>query len=381
MKKRPRVLLIGAGGYGQVYLREMLEKDTGADLVGICDIKPESARSALAGREVALYSTLEEFYAQNTADLAIIVSPVHYHLSMALTCFANGSHVLCEKPLCLTLEEAHAMEAAAQKAGRFLSLGYQRNYQRDVLALKEDILAGKFGKPRRLSIYHGFRRGARYYARNNWAGHIRAEGREVLDSPFANASAHFFQLATFLLGKDLRSACDLASVEGELYHGNPAVENYDIAALRFRTPEGVPLLYYTAHTIRSEEMGPHGIFEFEKGTVTFSNEGNSYQAAFADGTAKDYREIGPTGDMQKLYDAIACAREGGAPICGVEADLAHIRAVRMAQELPIRQVRQELRHTMDVEGDTVLYIEGLEDIFADSARQWALPAEAGYILS
>ena len=147
---------------------------------------------------------------------------------------------------------------------------YQLNYRRDVQALKRDILLGRFGKAKHIAVYHGFRRGAAYYARNNWAGRITCQGREVFDSPFTNACAHHFQMLTFLLGPTMRTACDIESVQAELYRANPTIENYDIAALRFQTAQGLPLLYYTAHPIRTEFWGPVGVLEFENATITYT---------------------------------------------------------------------------------------------------------------
>ncbi len=382
MVNRPRVLLIGVGGYGNVYLREMTAHDTGADIAGICETDPRIGERfpIIAERRIPVYSSLEAFYAENTADLAVIVSPVHYHTEMTLTCLAHGTHVLCEKPLCLTLEEADRMAEASRATGKFIALGYQLDYRRDVLALKREILAGRFGRPQRLAIYHCYRRGAKYYARNNWAGRIRVDGREVFDSPFTNACAHNFQMMTFLLGDSMRTACDLTQVESELYHGNPNVENYDIAALRFRTADGAQLLYYTAHPLKPVDLGPYGVFEFEKGTVTFDSEKPSFKAVMRDGAQIDYAAIDPGHPLQKLYDALDCVKNGGAPICGVEADRPHIRAVRMVQAQSVRPVREDLRCTMEADGDTFLYIRGLEDVFAQSARAWALPGEIGYKL-
>jgi Predicted dehydrogenases and related proteins len=371
MAKRPRILLIGASGYGSVYLNELLQNDTGADLVGICDISPGISAGA-----IPVYQSLDAFYAADSADLAIIVTPVHYHVGMVLFCLQNGSNVLCEKPLCLTLEEATRMQDAAKAAGKFLSLGYQLNYRRDVLALKKDILAGRFGKPKRFSILHCSKRGAAYYARNNWAGRITLNGREVFDSPFTNSNAHQFQMMTFLLGANMHSACEIKSLEADLYHGNPDVENYDIAALRFQTAENVALCYYTAHTI-VENLGPIGVFEFENGRVTFNSEESSFLAKMNDGTSFRYSDITPFGGMQKLYDAIDCVKNGGAPLCGAEADKAHIKAVRMVQALPIQNVREALRRYEMANGDTFIHIDGLKDIFEKSAQKWALPSEIG----
>lgn len=380
MNRKPRVLLVAVGGYGHVYLREMTERDTGAILAGIVEVMPdiEQRRPVIGQRHIPLYRSLEAFYAADAADLAIISAPIHLHTAMALYCMRHGSHVLCEKPLCLTVEEAEQMAACARETGRFLAIGYQLNYRRDVQAMKRDILAGRFGAPKRLRVVHAFRRGANYYARNNWAGHVTVDGREVFDSPFTNACAHNFQMATFLLGKDMASACGVTGVDAELYRGNPNVENYDIAALRFQTDAGVPLLYYTAHPLRTNVFGPYGRFEFEHGVITYDR-AQHYQATLEDGTVIRYDQQ-PIGDMQKLEDALDCVRHGGAPVCGVAAELPHIRAVRMVQACPVRAIDPGHVDVVQEEEDTFWYVRGLEEKLLQAADAWALPGECGITL-
>lgn len=380
MKQQPaRVVLVGVGGYGRLYLEALTENDLEARLAGVCDIDPTVADRfpVLKERGIPVYPDLDSFFARDSADLAILVSPVHFHTRMVLNCLAHGANVLCEKPLCLTEAEAAAMDQAARRAGRFLSVGYQLDYRRDVLAFKRDILAGRFGKPVRFAVYHGFRRGMRYYRRNNWAGHITAEGREVFDSPFTNACAHHFQLLTFLLGDSMPAACGLRDLQAELYRANPEIENYDIAALRFHTEGGVPILYYTAHPIRTEFWGPRGVLEFENATVTYDKEEPVFHGRMADGTPFDYDQVEPGIYMQKLLDALEALRTGRPPVCGVQADLPHIQAVRMVQQNPITPVRAELIEPTELNGDTFYFVRGLEQTLADCAARWALPREAG----
>lgn len=380
-RERPRVVLVGAGGYGRLYLEHMQNHDTGADLVAVCDVDPRIRERIPALRALPVYRDLDAFYAENDAELAVLVSPVHYHTEMVLTCLAHGSNVLCEKPLCLTAEEARRMREAADRAGRFLSIGYQLDYRRDVLALKADILSGRFGRARAMTVYHGFRRGAKYYARNDWAGHITCRGREVFDSPFTNACAHHFQMLTFLLGRDMRSACGIEGVEAELYRANPAIENYDIAALRFHAEGGVPILYYTAHPIRTECWGPVGRLEFENATITYVHEKPVFSGVMADGTRFDYSAVEPGGDMEKLRCAIEAVRTGIPPVCGAEADLPHIEAVRMVQANPIARVNEKWMDRMTVGDDTFLCVRDLEQTLRRCAERGLLPREAGIDLS
>ena len=378
-KQRPRIVLVGAGGYGRLYVEALTDRDMGADLIAVCDIDPHLAEHVpqIRQKNIPVYPSLDAFFAQDSADLAVLVSPVHFHTDMVLSCLAHGLNVLCEKPLCLTVEEADAMRAASEKAGRFLCIGYQIDYRRDVQALKRDILSGRFGKAKRIAVYHGFRRGAAYYARNDWAGRITCGGREVFDSPFTNACAHHFQMLTFLLGPTMRTACGIERVQAELYRANPTLENYDIAALRFWTSEGVPVLYYTAHPIRTACWGPVGVLEFENATLTYTQEKPVFQGVMADGSTFDYHDVDPGGDMQKLTDAIAAVGSGQPPLCGVEADLPHISAVRLVQQNPITPVRPALVQTEHTDADDFYFVQDLEQTLAHCAENWALPSELG----
>ena len=122
------------------------------------------------------------------------------------------------------------------------------------------------------------------------------------------------------------------------------------------------------------------MLEFEKGIVRYVNERPAIRGELADCTVIDYTQLDPGDGMQKLLDAIDGVRTGKAPVCGVKADIGHIRAVRMAQEQPIVPVRPELCQPMALDGDRFLCGENLEDTFAACAHQWKLPREMGVSL-
>ena len=379
--RRPRVVLVSVGSYGQKYLDEMTQHDAGGDVVGIVDVAENLADRFPVIREkrIPVYRSLRDFFAERQAELAVISSPIHLHAAMAEECLENGANVLCEKPLCLTEAETLQLADRARETGRFLALGWQLNYDRAILSLKRDILDGRFGRPLRMRCVHAMRRGRNYYARSGWAGRITADGWEVLDSPFMNACAHNFQMMTFLLGESMETAEDVASVSGELYRGNPEVENYDIAALRFTTRHGTEMLYYTAHPLETRNLGQDGEARFERGTLTWGK-GKHFIMRTDDGQEIDYGADGNTPMMQKLYDAIRCTREGEKPLCGPMAGLSHLHAVRLAQNLPVRDVDSAHVRWIEEGGDTFPCVRDLEDVFLASARQWALPGEIGLSL-
>ena len=95
MARKVSIILVGAGGYGNIYLGEMLKKigDERFSIAGIVDPAPQGCRYLAELKElgVPFFSTIEEFYAENTADLAVIFT---YTLSPNI-CYAmtRGSNV------------------------------------------------------------------------------------------------------------------------------------------------------------------------------------------------------------------------------------------------------------------------------------------------
>ena len=79
-KTRPRVVLVGAGGYGRLYVEALTSQDMGAELTAICDIDPNLAERVpqIRQRQIPVYPTLDAFFAKDSADLAVLVSPVHF---------------------------------------------------------------------------------------------------------------------------------------------------------------------------------------------------------------------------------------------------------------------------------------------------------------
>ena len=201
----------------------------------------------------------------------------------------------------------------------------------------------------------------------------------MLDSPFMNACAHHFQLMTFLLGSAMETPAGLKTAEGELCRGNPNVENYDIASLRFVTDSNVPILYYTAHPLRTKDLGQDGLAVFEHGTLTWGRD-KPFLMKTDSGETISYGMDGNTPMMQKLYDAVQCVKDGTAPLCGPASGLSHLCAVRMVQPLPVRDIASDHITWLEKDGDLFPCVQGLEDAFLTSAGRWALPGEIGISL-
>ena len=383
--KKIKVFLAGIGGYGMNYCREFLSAPSNDfELVGVADPFAQSspAYEEIKARSIPVYQSPTEFFAEKRADLSIISSPIHTHYPYIKTCFENGSHVLCEKPVTGDINELDELIALEKKTGLFAAVGFQLSFSRDVHALKQDILDGLFGKPLELKTVRLNCRTTTYYRRNRWAGALNFEGRRILDSPLQNANSHELHNMLFLLGRDMRSAAPVDTLSAELWKGRQDIENYDAAAVRIKTAGGVPVLFYTAHCVQEKMGEPLGEFRFEKAVVRWETApAPGFTAYFNDGRKKSYKEVDKGQELKKLYDSLAAIQSGEPPVCTLETVRPHASCVELIQQFPIRNLSGEnvVQCTTD-DNDTFFYVPGLYQNFIRAYEQSALPSEIGFNL-
>jgi predicted dehydrogenase len=363
MKKEIRVALCGIGGYGEQYLEALFTDGAahGARLVAAIDPFPERCQRLpeLEAAGTPLFRSLEDFFAQGSCDLVVVCSPIHFHAEQVCAALDHGCHVLCEKPLCVTEEEAERMARAEKDSGKSVTIGYQWSFSPGIQQLKSDCLAGRFGRPVRLRTLVCWPRGKDYYARNRWAGALQdPQGRWVLDSPVSNATAHFLHNMLYVIGPSRVESATVAKVEAQLFRANP-IPNYDTAALEITTDDGVALHYYVSHATETE-TGPDFIYEFERGTIVYDRTSEQLKAFGPDGEAIVYPS--PDYTFRKLWHAVEQARGPIVPLCGISAAWAQARCVILAQKTEeIRTFPASVIKTRSTEASTRLFVPGLQE--------------------
>jgi len=371
--KNVNVVLVGIGGYGNTFVREILEKtNSKINLTGVVDPYPERCPhiSELESRKIPVYSDMESFYKNNKADLAVISTPIFLHTQHILTALNHGSNVLCEKPLCSDEKDIEILKEAQKKSGKFIYIGYQWSYSEPVTKLKQDVASGKYGELKEMKTLILRPRDRDYFGRGvGWAGKIcNADGKLVYDSVANNSAAHYLFNMLFVMGKD-KEAAKYTDVTAELLRAN-IIENFDVSKIQFKV-NGKTATFIAAHPVNK---GIEPIFEyrFEKGTVYYSSK-KSDEAELL--MPKEYTEYGnitalmhsgekivygdPMADnCRKLHmavDAIAEKKTDDGP-CGIDAAAVHTRMINKIQkEFSIKPVKKELLK----EKENLLYAEGL----------------------
>ena len=373
------VALVGIGGYGGFYLKTLLESEERKKirLVGVVDCSPE--RSDLLGeletRQIPVFRSLEKFYEFSHAELLIISTPIHLHCPQTCLAVAKGSHVLCEKPVSATIQDARRMLDAQKQAGKIVAIGYHWSFSDAVLNLKRDIMAGRFGKPRRLRTLVLWPRNEKYYNRSSWAGKQRASSGEwVLDSPANNATAHYLHNMFYLLGSSLDKSAFPAYVTAELYRAN-RIENFDTAAMRCFTDSGVEILFFTSHATH-ETTGPIFSFEFENATIRYDRKEDNITATFDNGSTMNYDS--PDAQREKkVWDIVESIRNGTPVVCGIEAALPHTLCINGMQEsMPdIVDFPESIIKIEEEEASRTIVVDGLDEALMQCYTEGVLPAE------
>ena len=381
------ILLVGIGGYGNVYTRALVnyKGERNIKIAGFIDPAAEKCTDYEKLKEMGVprFESMEDFYQKSSADLAVISTPIHFHCSHVCTALKNGSNVLCEKPVSATIQEVNKMIEARDKYGKFVAIGYQWSHSEAIQSLKKDIIAGLFGRPVRLKSITLWPRDAVYYSRG-WAGKRKAaDGSWILDSVANNATAHFLHNMFYVLGSSIdKSACP-GNVTAELYRANN-IENFDTSMIRAVTTEGAEILFYATHAV-IENLGPAFDYEFENAVVKYRYAGknteddkscNNIVAYFKDGSIKEYGN--PEKEtIRKLWMAIDSVCEGKPVVCGLEAASSQVLCINGAHE-SMPEIVDFPKEIIKVETNkNITYVDGLNEIIKECYKDAVLPYEKG----
>ncbi len=149
MTDAPRALragVVGLGMMGRNHVRVWDEVIDGVALAAVADPDPDALRRATTGRAARGYADPATMFAEEGLDLVSIVAPTSLHLPVTLAALDAGVHVLVEKPIASDRGEAEAMIAAAERAGRLLSVGHIERFNPAIRELKRRLDDGELGR-------------------------------------------------------------------------------------------------------------------------------------------------------------------------------------------------------------------------------------------
>ncbi|MFN2114696.1 MAG: Gfo/Idh/MocA family oxidoreductase [Anaerolineae bacterium] len=139
-----RAAVIGVGAMGRHHARVYSELDA-TDLVGIADPDADGAAWVQRRHRVPAYSDYRELLERERPDIVSLAVPTQQHLPIALDVIASGAHLLIEKPIAASVEEARQIIDAAAGAERVLTVGHVERFNPAVVELRRRMLDGELG--------------------------------------------------------------------------------------------------------------------------------------------------------------------------------------------------------------------------------------------
>jgi predicted dehydrogenase len=139
-ERRLRVGVLGAGQIAQSAHFESCTKANNADLYAICDVADDlRERMAITHGAEKTYNDYDRMLADPDVDAVIIATADAFHVPASVRALEAGKHVLCEKPVGLTVEESYDLKAAVEKSGKIFQVGHMKRFDAGLQAAKSFI--------------------------------------------------------------------------------------------------------------------------------------------------------------------------------------------------------------------------------------------------
>ena len=232
-----KVLLVGAGRIGKRHAEHINRL---GELMAVCDTDQESGESVSDLYNVPYFSSIDELLgAKIKADVVAVCTPNGFHAEHSILSLKAGYHVLCEKPMALSVHDCGEMIKTAEQANKRLFIVKQNRYNPPVAALKKIIAENGLGKDSFRSPYLVFGIETLIIIKNTWKGTKDLDGG-ILYTQFS----HFIDLLYWLIGdiskvkaysKNVTKRTDIefedtSVVACEFYNGAIGTMNFSINA-------------------------------------------------------------------------------------------------------------------------------------------------------
>lgn len=186
-----RVGIAGLGRSGWAIHAHLLAPLTEQfQIVAVTDEDPTRRREAVERFNCRAYTTYDELLADPDIELMVVALPSFLHASGSIAALEAGKHVVCEKPMAITLDEADQMIEAAERTGRTLTVFQQRRYNPDFVHVRSVIESGLLGRIVEIKISE-----SKFTRRWDWQTLQKFGGGSL-----NNTGAHFLDQALQLFG-------------------------------------------------------------------------------------------------------------------------------------------------------------------------------------
>lgn len=191
---RLKVGIIGVGGISQVAHIPNFQKIEDVEVTAIADINEEKLKYVSQKFNIPKVFTDWEKMIEEDLDAVVICSPNSFHAIQSIKSMENGKHVLCEKPICLTVEEAEKIFETVEKTGKIFMGAFPRRFIGETVVLKKMVENGDFGEIYYLKASYLRRRGIP--GLGTWFTNKKLAG----GGPMMDVGVHMIDMVLYIAG-------------------------------------------------------------------------------------------------------------------------------------------------------------------------------------
>jgi UDP-N-acetyl-2-amino-2-deoxyglucuronate dehydrogenase len=215
-------------GCGRIAKRHAEQIAKVGKLVAVCDVVEAKASELGELYGAKVYDSIEKLLEnESKIDVVSICTPNGLHAEHSILVLQANKHVLCEKPLCIQVEDGKRMIAVAEKVGRKLFVVKSARYNPLVIALKRMSEANTLGKILSFNLNCNWNRPIEYF-KEDWRGTLALDGG-VLYTQFS----HYIDILLWLLGEHK----NMSGYRKNLFH-QAAIEFEDTGAIALEMKNG-----------------------------------------------------------------------------------------------------------------------------------------------
>jgi predicted dehydrogenase len=231
MSKKVKLALIGAGGISGGHARGILEHQDKIECVALCDVSADNLENRarqLGGNPARFQDWKKMLAAMPEIDAVDICLPHHLHAPAIFDAAAAGKHILCEKPMCINLEEADRIVDAVKKAGIIYMSGHNQLFVPAIREMRRLIDEGVIGRVRWIRSQDSFIANPAGF-KGAWRANLKLQGGgELIDTGY-HPTYRLMYLAR----------ANVAAVRGTMGRFLQPVEGDDTASVQVRFTNGV----------------------------------------------------------------------------------------------------------------------------------------------
>ncbi len=265
--------VIGCGKIAQVRHLPEYHACKNAELIGYCDFIPERAEEMAKKYGGVAFSSVEEMLASDKIDAVSVCTANTTHAETAIAALRAGKHVLCEKPMAVTLSECENMLSEARKAGMLLMIANNQRLWHTHIKAKELLKEGVIGTPLTFKTCFGHR-GPDHWSVDKGTGNWFFDKNKSAFGATADLGIHKIDIIRYLLESEIT---ELSAMTGTLdkrdADGSP-VSVEDNAIILCKTESGVIGTVSASWTYYGDE---------ENGTVIYGTGGHLHIPSSEDG--------------------------------------------------------------------------------------------------